>query len=188
MYPTSHEITSISTSECTICLEPLHENIKKLTCDHEFHEECLSRWFLEKEECPICRTKIILPIHQEFILKKYIFLMKKHMVSFIFLISSMYNICISIMFDIDFVLFWSALLSIISTRYNRILIMWLAYAGMAYSLLNLFAFCNMTIEYQMNMTEITRKISGIQDISYKILLQCSIIIQSMSILFLVHSQ
>jgi hypothetical protein len=31
--------------------------IKRLTCGHAFHIDCISEWFITSEDCPVCRTK-----------------------------------------------------------------------------------------------------------------------------------
>jgi hypothetical protein len=40
---------------CSICLEVIHEHIKKTSCNHFFHAECLNTWFLYNLTCPYCR-------------------------------------------------------------------------------------------------------------------------------------
>jgi len=48
--------------KCTICLEPLNHNLKKLKCKHYLHKKCYKQLFLQNStgivNCPICR-KII---------------------------------------------------------------------------------------------------------------------------------
>lgn len=47
---------------CAICLEVFNSGQKvaaMLTCDHNFHERCLDRWFGYKKICPICRSEKI---------------------------------------------------------------------------------------------------------------------------------
>jgi len=45
-------------TECSIRMEPFDKNsvIVQTTCGHYFNEECLRKWFLEKETCPMCRA------------------------------------------------------------------------------------------------------------------------------------
>ena len=43
---------------CTICLEPLGDNPKKLSCNHRFHLQCISQWYHTKKNCPVCRKTI----------------------------------------------------------------------------------------------------------------------------------
>jgi len=48
--------------ECSICLEPLKDNIKLLNCNHKFHKTCIDLWITKKSICPLCR----IPIKQKF--------------------------------------------------------------------------------------------------------------------------
>ncbi len=52
---------------CSICLNEIESNKKKLNCNHTFHEECIKKWFkspyADVDEpykigsCPICRKE-----------------------------------------------------------------------------------------------------------------------------------
>lgn len=43
--------------DCTICMEKIDSTDKKiLTCNHKFHTNCINKWLLENNTCPICRT------------------------------------------------------------------------------------------------------------------------------------
>jgi hypothetical protein len=46
-------------NECSICMENvLPTNGGHLTCNHSFHNECITNWFIKnKNTCPYCRTK-----------------------------------------------------------------------------------------------------------------------------------
>ena len=46
---------------CSICLEDFKEGdkIKKLNCNHVYHEECLIPWLNKNDYCPMCRQNII---------------------------------------------------------------------------------------------------------------------------------
>ena len=52
-------------SKCVICLDELREEgenerqIAKLKCNHYFHKKCISNWFDEKPDCPICRGTVV---------------------------------------------------------------------------------------------------------------------------------
>ena len=49
--------TSNDLNECSICLEPLNDNISILEkCLHKYHESCINEWFSKKKEtkCPTC--------------------------------------------------------------------------------------------------------------------------------------
>ena len=43
---------------CVICFSEM-ETGKELPCKHVFHLNCLKRWFEQKQECPMCRLKIV---------------------------------------------------------------------------------------------------------------------------------
>ena len=45
---------------CTICLSDIlpEAKISKLNCGHEYHEECLAPWLIEKGTCPLDRQRI----------------------------------------------------------------------------------------------------------------------------------
>ena len=46
--------------DCSICLNQLQEEefIKTLECDHKFHQDCLDKWLVNSQTCPICRNLI----------------------------------------------------------------------------------------------------------------------------------
>ena len=50
--------------ECSICLEQLEKNTNmiKLSCDHEFHYNCLIK--VENNKCPLCRCDIITNLYE----------------------------------------------------------------------------------------------------------------------------
>ena len=49
--------------DCSICFSPLFGNIRKLDCDHLFHESCINTWRDNQKAagiqptCPMCRAK-----------------------------------------------------------------------------------------------------------------------------------
>ena len=44
---------------CSICLEELKlYQIKRLKCNHSFHINCINKWKIKKNICPICRKQI----------------------------------------------------------------------------------------------------------------------------------
>jgi hypothetical protein len=48
------------TSQCGICLDQI-TNVKQkhvTVCEHTFHNQCLSRWLIEKSSCPCCRRNL----------------------------------------------------------------------------------------------------------------------------------
>ena len=44
-------------TECIISLE--HKNCLELKCCHCVSEKCLNNWLIKKNECPMCRQKIL---------------------------------------------------------------------------------------------------------------------------------
>lgn len=40
---------------CTICLELVTSDERKLACNHVFHENCINRWLSRRQHCPVCR-------------------------------------------------------------------------------------------------------------------------------------
>jgi hypothetical protein len=44
---------------CTICFGPLEDGdrVGALVCDHIFHAECLKRWLVRRNTCPLCQMQ-----------------------------------------------------------------------------------------------------------------------------------
>jgi len=58
------KVSSISRtiSCCPICMKKYNENdiIRILSCDHEYHKECVDIWFKDyKTDCPMCRQSAL---------------------------------------------------------------------------------------------------------------------------------
>lgn len=49
-------------NECSICLEINNYKIITTNCNHEFHEECLSKWIKISKTCPLCRKNLDISI------------------------------------------------------------------------------------------------------------------------------
>lgn len=50
-------IDSDESYNCTICMEEItNSDIKRLNCNHKFHQNCINEWLLENNTCPICRA------------------------------------------------------------------------------------------------------------------------------------
>ncbi|KAG5149360.1 hypothetical protein JHK82_016241 [Glycine max] len=51
------------TDLCIICQDEYKnkENIGILRCGHEYHADCLRRWLLEKNVCPMCKSVALTP-------------------------------------------------------------------------------------------------------------------------------
>mmetsp|Transcript_6261 Transcript_6261/g.8852 ORF Transcript_6261/g.8852 Transcript_6261/m.8852 type:complete len:207 (+) Transcript_6261:210-830(+) len=59
-----------SEPECSICLDQYKTGdtlcwAKSNQCNHIFHEECISEWLKDHEDCPLCRTPLLTGDHQE---------------------------------------------------------------------------------------------------------------------------
>ena len=44
---------------CIICLDDFNidDNMINLECSHFFHEECIKKWFLYNNKCPLCKKE-----------------------------------------------------------------------------------------------------------------------------------
>ncbi|KAJ6244600.1 ring/u-box superfamily protein [Anaeramoeba flamelloides] len=56
----NEKIEKKETEKCMVCLEPFEEDdeLITLTCFHDFHKSCISKWLELKAVCPICNQKI----------------------------------------------------------------------------------------------------------------------------------
>ncbi|KAF2359402.1 Zinc finger RING-type [Trinorchestia longiramus] len=47
-------------AQCSVCMEDfiLEESVKKLRCEHLFHEPCITPWLKMHATCPVCRTSL----------------------------------------------------------------------------------------------------------------------------------
>ena len=45
---------------CTICLSTIQNNeiIRKLSCQHVYHQKCIDHWLENNKKCPLCRFEI----------------------------------------------------------------------------------------------------------------------------------
>ena len=41
--------------QCSICNEDHNNDTCILPCNHNFHRKCLTKWFIIKKQCPLCR-------------------------------------------------------------------------------------------------------------------------------------
>ena len=44
---------------CNICFEDISCDEFKTSCEHKFHNKCLTQWVLSNETCPLCRKNLI---------------------------------------------------------------------------------------------------------------------------------
>ncbi len=48
--------------KCVICFGIKYVGIISLqVCKHSFHRECIKKWLVKSDTCPICRSKTIYP-------------------------------------------------------------------------------------------------------------------------------
>lgn len=49
------------TETCVICLYDLkyNEEASKLGCGHDFHFECIKKWLMVKNMCPLCKQEVV---------------------------------------------------------------------------------------------------------------------------------
>ena len=53
------ETDGASDANCSICFDQIKDlEIYDLKCSHSFHCECIEKWVLNKQSCPLCRVKI----------------------------------------------------------------------------------------------------------------------------------
>jgi hypothetical protein len=41
--------------DCSICYDNEDKIIRKLSCGHEFHLNCIDKWLAKRKNCPYCR-------------------------------------------------------------------------------------------------------------------------------------
>ncbi len=56
-YETSITVNN-SDNLCIICQEDINNDVKFLDCIHKFHVNCIDKWLLESNTCPVCRIYI----------------------------------------------------------------------------------------------------------------------------------
>ncbi len=43
---------------CIVCQEEETNNLIKIDCSHKFHLDCINKWIIDYNQCPLCRGKI----------------------------------------------------------------------------------------------------------------------------------
>ncbi|CAG7877526.1 unnamed protein product [Brassica rapa] len=66
--------TDLETDSCTICQENYknQDKIATLDCRHEYHAECLKKWLVIKNICPVCKSEALGHGKEEGTIKKFI--------------------------------------------------------------------------------------------------------------------
>ena len=60
--PINNNIPCCEINNCSICLEPLVNNIQKLSCNHILHNDCYDLLYTQDNpKCPLCNVKIVKP-------------------------------------------------------------------------------------------------------------------------------
>ncbi len=50
--------TNNKLDECSICLQLIYIDRKKISCGHIFHLKCIKKWNKSNIACPLCRVNI----------------------------------------------------------------------------------------------------------------------------------
>jgi E3 ubiquitin-protein ligase synoviolin len=63
MYPdlTADELANIADTTCIICREEMQvqQSIKRLSCQHIFHKNCLRSWFQRQQTCMFIKNSFL---------------------------------------------------------------------------------------------------------------------------------
>ena len=46
--------------KCTVCQFEFNEGetLRKLTCDHLYHKNCVDEWLTQEKKCPVCKKDV----------------------------------------------------------------------------------------------------------------------------------
>jgi hypothetical protein len=57
---------SLEDLECSVCLKnfEIKDTICITKCNHNYHKECISKWFELNNTCPLCRKHIMSPYYE----------------------------------------------------------------------------------------------------------------------------
>uniref|UniRef100_A0A1D1Y0M2 RING-type E3 ubiquitin transferase n=1 Tax=Anthurium amnicola TaxID=1678845 RepID=A0A1D1Y0M2_9ARAE len=60
IYCSSDLIQDLEEQSCVICLESYEDKdeLGRLKCGHDYHVDCIKRWLLMKNVCPICKSSV----------------------------------------------------------------------------------------------------------------------------------
>uniref|UniRef100_A0A6C0DZD7 RING-type domain-containing protein n=1 Tax=viral metagenome TaxID=1070528 RepID=A0A6C0DZD7_9ZZZZ len=62
LYESSSINVCMKSSFCSICQDDTHKEVdilRKLDCGHEFHIQCIDRWFIDHYQCPLCKKSYL---------------------------------------------------------------------------------------------------------------------------------
>ena len=60
--PTATDPSAGAVLNCGVCLENItYANTKTLPCGHGFCTDCLKKWLVQKNQCPLCRRDDVVP-------------------------------------------------------------------------------------------------------------------------------
>lgn len=58
-----NESINMSNKQCCICLldYSVGDELRILSCQHNYHQDCIDRWLVSKPHCPLCIRKVTVP-------------------------------------------------------------------------------------------------------------------------------
>lgn len=61
--PFSHDLLDESSRSCAVCLldYDVHDMLRRLPCEHYFHQKCCDKWLQRSNCCPLCRMVVDAP-------------------------------------------------------------------------------------------------------------------------------
>ncbi|KAI3871949.1 hypothetical protein MKW92_027256 [Papaver armeniacum] len=61
VHTTSADLTQDETDICTVCQDGYEnqDKIATLDCKHEYHQDCITKWLVRKNLCPICKGQAL---------------------------------------------------------------------------------------------------------------------------------
>ena len=63
----SQKERSYGQDTCRVCLEEMEitDGLFRLPCRHKFHRKCLEQWLCKCNRCPLCKSRVSLPVLAE---------------------------------------------------------------------------------------------------------------------------
>ena len=63
LYTYGKEVHAACTEEdtCTVCMYEFEagDELRKLSCPHYFHVDCIDQWLAESKKCPVCKVEVL---------------------------------------------------------------------------------------------------------------------------------